>query len=1195
MEQISAYQGTVSPGLLVSLMDRLDEEGKATPEVLRTLVSKSRVSDCTPSVRASEILLEKGDVREAREVIRMSGRSQEVLHRSVAEARVLIRAGDSAGARAAAVRAYESDPSYDEPYDLLAELDPEGGWPQRHNIQLVFEGRAPVEAPGQGRMQELYRIYYEWFRGSRESASEMLAGSRYYAEGDRDFMLASARMSVDEGDWHSAEMMYSKLMPGAPSYLRRELAEAVLESGDHRRALELLAECDQTSERTLRDVVRARHASGDRRETMVAVRAYLDSEWAGSDEYTDAVRELIGYGMDEEASSVLKAYVDSCGNDTDSLMLRSELAERAEDCLSALLYATEAVAIGKGSVRARVRRARVYLAMDDPVKAGKECARILSERPADPDALELMAGIQARDGDHQSAASSYRKLLESRPADPDVLIRFAEALVRTGSNAEAAEAAHRAVRIDGSRDTYVSALSALMAAGPNTDASYLCREAEARFPKDPAVRRIRGNIEYAEGDYLRASASFAEAAGEDPGNPVLWYSKGMSDEARGDMESAEEAFDRALSIDPDEPDYWMAKASVREARGDPTGAVRALDRASELDRRSPQPVVRKAIMLSNLGRYGESLRLLGVARCMDPGNEAVLDEIERVRVEREVHLQEERIAAMPEPPVIDCCQDVPFVSEEREVPAAVLPQESYVEPEAPTVVPSETEPVPEADAIEGPSVHPKEVPSEGSEPVPEQPTDPEPVPQVVEAESPHEDVAGEDTVPDGTSADASFETPAGEPEEDVPEEDDASDVVDVPEPVPAEPEEPAPDMAAMYKMAASLEEAGDRRGAMRTIESGLEADPDCTDLLRLKSEILLRSGDQEGSRALATRVLELDPEDGEAYRVRGQARLSVGDLPGALQDLDAAVSRGVDDADVHALRGEALERIGRMLFRGRVQGSRQTRPRREARPHDVRTQGGHRGRLHAQPHPQEGSQAHVRHPPEGGDRTCPQGRQGHDGRLRLFQPVPEPGPGQHRPHGQAPGGLRPFRGGEGAGCRQAPEGDGRLLGQEVRREGPPSRVRDEGGPHGLGPAGVPRSRPGVRRRGQGVPERAAGLRADQPRFGFVQEDGVPLQGRRDEAGVEGPGAQSQTAPGEGVRTVRMRRRGHGQGCRGLRHEGDADGAREERGSEAIRPFHAPAKGDLGLRHNARVRPGGLRGEGRPEPDRLISSPSSRTS
>ena len=33
----------------------------------------------------------------------------------------------------------------------------------------------------------------------------------------------------------------------------------------------------------------------------------------------------------------------------------------------------------KGSRGARAQRARVYLSMDDPVKAGKECARILAE------------------------------------------------------------------------------------------------------------------------------------------------------------------------------------------------------------------------------------------------------------------------------------------------------------------------------------------------------------------------------------------------------------------------------------------------------------------------------------------------------------------------------------------------------------------------------------------------------------------------------------------------------------------------------------------------------------------------------------------------------------------------------------------------------------------------------------------------
>ena len=319
LDEISSHDGTVNAGLLISLMDRLEEEDRATPEILREVVSHSRAMDCTPSIRASEILLEKGDTAAAMELLSRSERSQEVLRRSVAEARIRMKAGDAEGARAAAIRAYEADPSCDEPYAMLAVLDPHGEWPQRHNIQQVFDGRSPSDSPGEGRMQELYRIYYEWFRGSRESASEMLAKSRHYASGDRDFMLASARMSVDEGDWHSADMMYARLLPGAPAFLRREMAEASLDAGDYGRALQLLAESDQTSPRTMLDTVRARHGTGDRRETMVALRAYLDSEWAGSEEYLEAVRMLIGFGMDAEASTVLDTYVDSCGNDAESL------------------------------------------------------------------------------------------------------------------------------------------------------------------------------------------------------------------------------------------------------------------------------------------------------------------------------------------------------------------------------------------------------------------------------------------------------------------------------------------------------------------------------------------------------------------------------------------------------------------------------------------------------------------------------------------------------------------------------------------------------------------------------------------------------------------------------------------------------------------------------------------------------------
>ena len=69
LDEISSHDGTVNAGLLISLMDRLEEEDRATPEILREVVSHSRAMDCTPSIRASEILLEKGDTTAAMELL----------------------------------------------------------------------------------------------------------------------------------------------------------------------------------------------------------------------------------------------------------------------------------------------------------------------------------------------------------------------------------------------------------------------------------------------------------------------------------------------------------------------------------------------------------------------------------------------------------------------------------------------------------------------------------------------------------------------------------------------------------------------------------------------------------------------------------------------------------------------------------------------------------------------------------------------------------------------------------------------------------------------------------------------------------------------------------------------------------------------------------------------------------------------
>ena len=157
LEDIKGRDGSVGSALLVSLIEHLGAD--ATPDTLRVVVSKERVRDCMPSVKASMVMLDRGDVATARELLAMSEPSQEVLHRSIALARILQRAGDMAGAREAAVRAYRADPSCPEAYEILSKVDPEGGWPQRRNISDVLAGRRPESPAGSGRVQGLYQPF----------------------------------------------------------------------------------------------------------------------------------------------------------------------------------------------------------------------------------------------------------------------------------------------------------------------------------------------------------------------------------------------------------------------------------------------------------------------------------------------------------------------------------------------------------------------------------------------------------------------------------------------------------------------------------------------------------------------------------------------------------------------------------------------------------------------------------------------------------------------------------------------------------------------------------------------------------------------------------------------------------------------------------------------------------------------------
>lgn len=858
------------PAILVSALDGLERSGKATPELMAKIVQRSRSIDCTPSVRAAEIMLSHGDTSSAAELLSISARSQEIFNRSLTASAIYAAEGDLVNALEAAVRAYGVDPSDDRVYKSLMELDPNGGWAERQNIQKVLSGEKPGNENGRGRMQELFSIYYEWFRGDREKATSALISSGPYREKDPEFMLASARMSVDERDWRSACMVYDSIIGSSPAFVRLEAAEAHLSGGDVDGALEAMSGSDMRSKRSMWLMVRIRERSGDRTEFMDAVRILLESEFSDFNDHISVVRMLMSDGMTEDAGEVLGRLIRIFPRDPRVLSLDSELRASRGDIAGALSQSVKAVRFEPKCNPARLQMARMYLATGKPELASKECDLVIRKDPENIDAIRLMRDIKLVEGDLESAADRGRRILEMDPSDTDARIVLAECLCGSGDVQEAERLLNRAIRDDPGRENGMRVIRSMLSHGMPRQALGVCRELVRTYHDDPSILRLKGNAEYGCGEYMAASVSFASAAGFDPHDPEIWHSKGMADEARGDYGSAEISYDRAILLDMGVPEYWVSKSVIQEHRGDLHGAVGSLNRVIELDPGSVYALVRKAVIVSSASRYGESMHLLDLAEVTSP------DDIDVKRARMAIQIDTGHL-------------DDAVVTGESILGMGGTLDDSIRLCTCYLRLGSFSDAVRVADM--GLSDHPN---------------DPELSRMRAEAQSSVGQCADdglfqmEVTDPEGTV----LQDPSGEP-------------LFVTSPEPREVTEDPQDVGSVhedpqshYEIARSLLAAGEVKGAIRTIDRAIAIDPDNPDYLCLKARAVLESGDREGASVIADSALRIDPRDPDLHEVLGDIRSKGGDHKGALQEYEASIVFGKDSPEVFAKRGDAFLETG---------------------------------------------------------------------------------------------------------------------------------------------------------------------------------------------------------------------------------------------------------------------------------------------
>lgn len=603
-------------------------------DVILDVVRKSRPQDCMAAVAAAKAMLSRSDIKGAYEALGIASGSRETRHTSLMLAKIRMVEGDITGARESAFKAYVCDPSAEEAYDILKDVDPTGEWITRQAIQSIHSGEFPQTVPVSGRMLGLYTIYDLWSKGDHERSSNLLIDSDGYRSGEPDYMLAAARMSASERDWPSAMKLYLQLVDDdSPTYLRCEVAEALLSGGEPGKALEVLSPGDDADIRIL--TYRVRACTSDGKGLDKALEDLLDDEEADWDVLANTTRMLISASRIDEAEKVLDLYLDEHPDNSHALALMSEVRLKQGKEKNAMNLAKKAVRDRK-SIPAKIQMARMMLVTDDLNAAEKRCGKVLDKEPFNMDALALKRDILIKGGRHKEALDICDRILDRNPGDADTLIAMSEAFSCLGETEGSVEVFKKALHADLNWDNSRAVIESLMRHGMTRQARDVCMDLEEDFPDKVLLLRLRGNCEYTLEMYPEAAESYVRALSLDSNDPVLWHSKGMAEEAMQDYAAAEESYDHAVILDLSEPAYWISKASIQEVNEDLFGAVESLNRAIELDPMSVYALVRKATIFNVSGRIKEAAYFMEVALTTSPNDRDLLRETIRLHLQSDM-------------------------------------------------------------------------------------------------------------------------------------------------------------------------------------------------------------------------------------------------------------------------------------------------------------------------------------------------------------------------------------------------------------------------------------------------------------------------------------------------------------------------------------------------------------------------------
>lgn len=904
-DEVIASKGPVNSAVLVMLMDTLFDRGsERLASILPDLVSKRRSTDCAPALEAVLLYQRMGNTEAAAEMFETVRDGLDISLRSSVHARLLLDRGDRPSAKKVLLHGRCSDPLDQRIYKLLEEADPAGGWMYYRNIELLYAGRDTMACGTEEEdtpPQRLYDIYSDWFGGHHDAATDALIGSTEYGAKHPEYMLAAARMSADEKDWYSAEILYDGLVKQGCTYIICEAARVCLNGGNIDKALLLYRDAEASDPHSpmvmegLTDVYTRLARKDDAAQCMLD---FLDTERADLDAYMKCAERLVSESMNAHAEPVVRKILMNYPDNTKANILKSKNDAANGNYPGALEAATSAVKSDSKNPDARLQRAKVLFEMGKSDKAMKEAQTALKLSPQDIEIMVLIKDIYTSQGNNRASLEMCEMILELDPENAGIILNSSEALMAMGDTEGSLSSYRKAIRADPRPKNFITVIESLIRDGMYEEVTLLCDEMDSDFGNIALVRRLRGNAEFAMGEYLKASVSYSAAAAADPFSPIIWHSKGMADEAAGDLDSAEEAYNHAVLMDLDEPEFWMSKASVQEKKGDLHGAVESLNRAIELNPESSYALVKKGMIFARTGKYKEALYFIDMAIMVNVWQK----DIYVIKKEICMHAGMYEVA-------IGVCSDI----------STVDPLDTYAVTDAAECMMKLGN---RSGALS--FINSKLAKDQSSMPLllskksiltsmgnyPEliatcyRILEKDPKNRSVRADLAHAHLSNGDKV----SAEKIF----GELEE---ESERVSKAVREPDASPVEEEaeeiDDSVDDEALFNIARSLYSTGDLRGAGRMADRALELEPGNTEYILFRSEVYTADGDDRGAEAVVAEGLRISQEDPVLWEKDGDLRSMLGDISGALAAYQNAMKYSAGDScEVYVKHGDLRFKVG---------------------------------------------------------------------------------------------------------------------------------------------------------------------------------------------------------------------------------------------------------------------------------------------